>query len=138
MSKRNKPTNGPTKSPMSKDRGVSGRAPVRAKNVSQATAKGKQAHGGTAKPYSYNRAASNRPTSREMARPNMLTARIVAIVVAVAAVAGGILWALSIKGSYGAWQIVGLVVLGFLAGLSLLIAVRTEDVVTRALKYMQR
>jgi|WetSurMetagenome_2_1015567.scaffolds.fasta_scaffold519234_1 hypothetical protein len=86
---------------------------------------------------SFNRPAQ--PEPRVTTQASLLTVRIAAILIAVAAVLGGSAWALSIQnsqGSYGAWQITGLIVLGFLAGLGIAVAIRTKELVARVGKMM--
>ncbi len=94
----------------------------------------KQVRSGAAR--SYNRPALSAP--RVLAGTNLLLVRIVAIVVALAAAIGGTAWALSIKGAYGAGEVAALILLGLVAGLGIAIAVRTEDIVSRAAMYMKR
>ncbi len=84
---------------------------------------------------SYNRSAPAAP--RVPVRASLLTVRVAAILVTVAAVTGGLAWALSIKGSYGIGQIAGLIVLGFLAGLGIAFAIYTNDLVARVAKLMR-
>ncbi len=90
------------------------------------------------------RASSSRPSARP-AQPaprtpvwaSLLTVRIAAIVIAVAAVAGGVAWAISLKGNFGAPEVIGLILLGFLAGLGLAVAVRPAQVVANVAKIMK-
>ncbi len=107
------------------------------------------------------RAAANKSTSQPVSKParsgaarsysrpipsvprlpagiNLRIIRIVAVVVALVAVIGGTAWALSLKGAYGANEVAGLIILGFLAGLGIAVAMRTEDIVTRAAMYLKR
>ncbi len=85
--------------------------------------------------------AYNRPISSAALAPagaNPLLVRIAAIVIALAAAIGGTVWALSLKGAYGASQVAGLILLGLLAVSAIAVAVRTEDIVSRAVMYMKR
>ena len=79
--------------------------------------------------------AAQRGSAR--ADANMLLVRIAAIAVVVAAIAGGTAWAISLKGAYGTAELVGLIVLGFLAGLGLAVALRTEQVVTQVSRILR-
>ncbi len=94
----------------------------------------KQGSAGTAR--SFSRTPADAP--RQAAPTNLLTVRIAAIVVALAAVIGGTAWALSMKGSYATAEIIGLIVLGFVAGISIAVALRTEEIVIRLAKYLRR
>lgn len=84
---------------------------------------------------SYNRTAQTAPSVPAGANP--LIVRIAAIIIVVAAVVGGIAWAMSLQGNFGAAQIVGLIALGFLAGLGLAVALRTEQIVTQVTKMLR-
>jgi hypothetical protein len=55
-----------------------------------------------------------------------------AAVIALLAIAGGVFWAMNAKGHYSSGLVIGLIVLGFIAGIMLFTAVRTEYVVKRA------
>ncbi len=105
-----------------------------AANKSTSRPVSKQSGSGAAR--SYNRPISSAP--RVPAGTNLQMVRIAAIVIALAAVIGGTAWALSIKGAYGTSVVAGLIFLGLIAGLSIAIAVRTEDFVSRAAIYMKR
>ncbi len=86
--------------------------------------------------HSYNRPAQTSP--RLPARASLLTIRIAALIIAAASIIGGTAWAASVKGSYTTGVIIGLVLLGFLAGLGLAAAFRTEDIVARVAKLTRR
>jgi hypothetical protein len=86
-------------------------------------------------PRSYSREAP--PAPRAPARANLLTVRIAAIAIAVAAVVGGVAWMVSLKGAYSGAQVAGLIVLAFLAGLGIVVAIRTEQVVSQVAKIMR-
>ena len=62
---------------------------------------------------------------------NVLVVRIIAGVIAVAALAGGLTWSLTTKSGYNATLFIGLAVLGIVAGLALLTVFRTERVLQR-------
>ena len=112
------------------------RAPAGKNASKQARASGTSSSGRSASgARSFNR--SVQPSSPIAARPNLLMVRIAAIVIVVAAIAGGTVWALNLKGSYGAAEIAGLIALAFLAGLGLAVAVRTEQIVARITKKLQ-
>lgn len=71
--------------------------------------------------------------SRSLSPANLMYIRVVAAAVAVIALGAGIAWGLSLRGTTISGTVVaGMVLLGLLAGLCLLIAIRTEDVVRRA------
>lgn len=71
--------------------------------------------------------------SRSLSPANLMYVRVVAAAIAVIALGAGIAWGLSLRGStVSPTVIAGMVLLGLLAGLCLLIAVRTEDIVRRA------
>jgi hypothetical protein len=79
-------------------------------------------------------------TPRVPVRASLLMVRITAIVIAVGAVIGGSAWAMSIQnsqGSYGTAQLAGLIALGFLAGLGIAVAMRTEEIAGRVGKMMR-
>ncbi len=89
-----------------------------------------------ARPYS----RPAQPAPRVSTRTSLLTVRIAAIVIAAAAITGGSAWALSIQNSqagYGSGQIAGLILLGFLAGLGIALAIRTEEIMVRVSKLMR-
>jgi hypothetical protein len=69
---------------------------------------------------------------------NVQAVRIAAVVVAAAALLGGIAWAVSAQGSYGTGVILGLGVLGLLAGSALVTALRTEEVIRRVNRFYRR
>ncbi len=76
-------------------------------------------------------------TARTPAQTNLLMVRIAAIAVVIFAIAGGVEWAISLQGNYNALEVVGLILLGFLAGLGLVVALRTEQIVARVTKTMR-
>jgi hypothetical protein len=68
---------------------------------------------------------------------NLRIVRITAIIIAVVAIVGGIAWASSIRNGLGSFtpiQIVGLIALGFTAGLAIAVAFRTDEIVARVIK----
>ncbi len=89
-------------------------------------------------------AARSLPRAEQTAAPrlpvwaSLMTIRIAAVVIAVAALAGGVAWALSTKPPYAPGLIIGLILLGLLAGLGIALAVRTEEIVARVAKWMPR
>jgi hypothetical protein len=62
---------------------------------------------------------------------NATSVRITGAVVAAAALLGGLFWALSANGSYSSGMLIGLVLLGIVAGLGVFSAVRASDVASR-------
>jgi uncharacterized protein (DUF4415 family) len=90
------------------------------------------------------RVSSSRPSARPaQATPrtpvwaSLLTVRIAAIVITVAAIAGGTAWAISLKNNIGVSEAIGLILLGFLAGLGIIVAMRPAQVVASVAKIMR-
>ncbi len=135
MAKRSKQQTMYQPSQQAKRRPPAGKSPAgKASNKSTSRPVSKQARSGAVR--SYNRPISS--ATRVPAGINLLLVRIAAIVVALAAVIGGTVWALSLKSTFGASEITGLILLGLLAGLGIAVAARTEDIVSRAAVYMKR
>ncbi len=68
---------------------------------------------------------------------NLGIIRIAAIVIAVIAIAGGIAWASFIRTTQSGFtpiQVVGLIALGFVAGLAIAVAFRTGDIVAKVIQ----
>jgi len=74
----------------------------------------------------YERRAAVAPTT------SVLYLRIIGGLMAAAALAGGIYWALNVGQNFTPWVIVGLMALGLLAGLGAFTAIRAKDVAARA------
>lgn len=77
-------------------------------------------------------------TNRSASPDNILKARIAAGVIAVLALAGGLYWIFNARGSYSSGMIIGLVALGFLAGLMIFAAMRAEFVLSRLARVVRR
>ncbi len=69
---------------------------------------------------------------------NVLRLRISSAVIAAAALIGGAYMVLNAKGSYSTEFIVGLIALGFLAGLMIFAAIRTEYVIQHGRQFNRR
>lgn len=65
------------------------------------------------------------PTNKNL----VLGVRIAMAVIALAALAGGLVWGASVKGNYTTGVVIGVIVLGFVAGLGAFLAIRAEEVV---------
>ena len=84
------------------------------------------------------RSAARGSRSNMAAAGNVLPLRIAAAVLAVAALAGGIYWSQSIGNNFNVPVILGLLALGFVAGLSMFAALRPEVVLKRLFTITRR
>ena len=79
----------------------------------------------------------NRPATGKMP-VNLLTVRIVALLTAAIALGAGIYWIIQVQGNPTTGVIIGLLVLGLIAGLGIFAAIRAEEVVKSARTAMKR
>lgn len=119
------------KEQVAQQRAETRKPPIKAKKVTKAAAQRRAgaypaAPGPAAK---FGRAAQ---VARSLAPANLQRIRISAIALAVIALAGGIAWGLTARSAYTPWTVVGMILLGLVAGFCLLVAFRTEDMVKRA------
>ena len=111
--------------------------PAREMGSSKRIASGKRPKASTAKPAA--RAAASQTAVRSPERPvNLTMVRVSAILTAVIALGAGILWIIQVQGNPPTGVIIGLLALGFVAGLCIFVATRAEEVVKRARSAMRR
>ena len=121
------------KEQVAQQRAETRKPPIKAKKVSKVAAPRRTgAYPAAAAQATSGKFSRASQVARSLNPSNLMRIRISAVALAVIALAVGIAWGLTTRGAYTSWTVVGMVLLGLVAGFCLLVAFRTEDMVKRA------